>query len=122
MKPYGIGKYRNRLLDGLAAEDLALLEPHLTPVSLGFRKSLEAPNKTITDVYFVESGIVSYVTAQHEKGEVALVGCEGVTGNAVLMGDARSPLSAHVQISGEAQRINAECLVEIRYSPNNNLI
>jgi len=57
----------NKLLASLSAIDFDLLEPHLQPVTLEIRKSLEKPNKRIDAVYFPESGFASVVAVQRGK-------------------------------------------------------
>jgi CRP-like cAMP-binding protein len=102
----------NRILQRLSDEDWALLEPHLTDVDLPLRKRLELPNRRIEDVYFIGSGYASIVA----KGprdftvEVGLIGREGVTGLAVIMGTDRSPHNTFVQGIATAQRIAANKL------------
>jgi len=107
------GKYRNRLLAALAPDDLASLAPHLTPVTLERRKNLECPNKAIQDLYFVEHGIASVVAVGDAKGEIGLIGCEGVTGIAIILGDDRSPHETYIQVAGDGQRIGAAVMREI---------
>jgi CRP-like cAMP-binding protein len=102
-------KYSNRLLAELAADDLALLEPHLDPVALERRFVLEAPNQAVGKVYFLESGVVSVVAVngRGERIEVGLIGCEGMSGVTVVMGNHRSPHSAYMQIAGTGLCIGA---------------
>jgi CRP-like cAMP-binding protein len=99
----------NRLLSRLSEADLALLKPHFTRVDLASRQTLDRANEDIAHLYFVESGIVSIVAhaGDHDSIEAGLIGNEGVTGAAVIMGDHRSPHEAIVQIEGGAQRIES---------------
>lgn len=108
-------KHRNRLLAALSADDLNLLEPQLQSVQLERRRVIEAPNKTVDYVYFPETVIASVVAlcGRDERIEVGLIGCEGVSGLTVLMGDRRSPNSTYVQVEGEALRVEAETLRKI---------
>src|ERR1700734_2818171 len=96
-------KHRNRLLAALSAADLALIEPQLERVSLERRFVLEAPNKIVENVYFIETGIVSVVAVngRGERIEVGLIGCEGMSGVTVVMGNHRSPHSVYMQVAGE---------------------
>jgi CRP-like cAMP-binding protein len=107
-------KHRNRLLAALSAADLALLEPQLERVSLERRFVLEAPNKPVENVYFIEAGVVSVVAVngRGERIEVGLIGCEGMSGVTVVMGNHRSPHSTYMQIAGEGLRIGADALRE----------
>ncbi|HVY58611.1 MAG TPA: Crp/Fnr family transcriptional regulator [Xanthobacteraceae bacterium] len=101
--------HRNRLLSALSPADLALLEPHLQPVPLKHRQELEKPHRKIETVYFVEVGIVSVVAIQSRewRAEVGLIGCEGMTGTSVVLGNEQSPHLSYVQIPGEALSIPA---------------
>ena len=83
---------RNRLLASLSSADYALLKPDLDSVALAVRQVLEAPNTPITHNYFIESGLASIVARNsHKRLEVALIGCEGVTGLPIVLGNDRSP-------------------------------
>ena len=88
-------KDSNMLLAALSTSDQTRLEPHLTAVTLILKQPLERPNKAIQDVYFMDSGIASVVAVQSDDTEVeiGLVGREGMTGSAVLLGGDRSPHS-----------------------------
>jgi CRP-like cAMP-binding protein len=105
--------FRNRLLCALADDDLDLLRPHLTAVSLAVRRPLERPNRRIDDAFFIESGIASVVALQGKdvQVEVGLIGREGMTGLPIVLGDHRTPHSTYVQVRGEARRIGA---IELR--------
>jgi len=104
---------RNRLLAALPSSDFNSLQPHLEPVSLKLRHVLETPNKRIEDVYFMDSGIASVVAVQarETRVEVGLIGYEGMSGTAVVLGSHRSPHSTYMQVAGEGQRIAS---VELR--------
>jgi CRP-like cAMP-binding protein len=86
---------RNRLLSVLSDDDFALLQPHLRPVTLPLLYDLERPNRKIEMVYFMEAGIASIVAVQSDgiRVEVGLVGREGMSGVAVVLGGAQSPHS-----------------------------
>jgi len=105
-------KDSNRLLAALSASDQTRLEPHLTAVKLILKQPLERPNKAIQDVYFIDSGIASVVAVQSDDTEVeiGLVGREGMTGSAVLLGGDRSPHSTYIQAVGSGRRIAADML------------
>lgn len=101
----------NRLLRSLTSEDRNVLWPNLLRVSLPLRTQLELPNKTIKNAYFMESGFASVVANSHGHSiEVGLIGREGVTGLAILMGAGRTPNSTYIQLAGAALRIEAEAL------------
>ena len=96
-----------RLLLRLSADDLALLASHLKRVALPLHKKLEGPHKLIEQIYFIESGFASVVTASTAKStiEVGMVGCEGMTGLSVVFGADRGPHETCMQSAGGASRI-----------------
>jgi CRP-like cAMP-binding protein len=113
--------FKNRILRALRSEDLDLLAPHLTPIKLATRDEFEIPNKSIKAAIFPDSGIISVVArGSHKKQlEVGIIGREGMTGLAIVMGSDRSPHSTYVQVPGEGQRIASDDLRgAIRESPS----
>jgi CRP-like cAMP-binding protein len=110
MPPNNKSTQRNRLLAALSAEDLELLQAHLEPTTLELRKPLERPKRPIEHVYFPDIGIVSVVAveAPNMQVEVGLIGCEGMTGMAILLGTDRSPMSTYVQVAGAGWRITVD--------------
>ena len=105
-------RQRNRLLAALSPADLALVQPHLTFLAVAVRHEIERPNRRIESVYFMEAGIASVVAVQADETqvEVGLVGPEGMTGTAVVLGGDQSPHSTYIQVAGEAQWIKADQL------------
>ena len=101
---------RNRLLAALSPTDLALLQPHLHFLVVAVRHEIERPNRRIDSVYFMDAGIASVVAVQPDdtQVEVGLVGLEGMTGTAVVLGGDQTPHSTYIQVAGEAQCIKAE--------------
>jgi CRP-like cAMP-binding protein len=72
---------------------------------------LEARNKPIDQIFFIESGFASVVA--HGSGramEVGIIGREGMTGLAIVLGKDRSPHETFVQLSGAGLRIAASHL------------
>jgi CRP-like cAMP-binding protein len=99
---------RNRILTRLSASDAALLAPHLKRVDLPLRKQLEIRNKPIDSIYFPESGFASVVAnGVNRTIEVGLIGREGMTGLAVVMGADRTISDTFVQNAGTGLRITA---------------
>jgi len=90
-----------------------LLQPHLESVILELRMDLKKPDKRIDHAYFVDTGIASVVAIQSNetRAEVGLIGCEGMSGIPIVLGDDRSPHSTYMQIAGEGHRITT---VELR--------
>lgn len=107
---------RNRILNALSNADLALLQPHLEWVPLAFRQRLQSSNRQISNVYFPESGIASVVAvggSERRQAEVALVGRDGMTGLAIVLGAQRSPCEIFIQVEGEGQRISTQNLLDV---------
>jgi CRP-like cAMP-binding protein len=99
--------HHNQLLAALSTGDFDLLDSHLTPLPMKVQHVCEEPNKPIRHVYFMEEGIASVVAVtKHDKQiEIGIIGPEGMTGLAVVMGNDRSPHSTYVQAAGAAHRI-----------------
>ena len=93
----------------MSKADFALLEPHLQPIQLPLRHDMERPNRPIDAVYFMEAGIASVVAVQANaiQVEVGLIGPEGMTGTAVVLGGKQSPYATYIQVAGEGLRITA---------------
>jgi CRP-like cAMP-binding protein len=110
---------RNRLLSSLSPADFSLLQPNLESVVLAVRQVLETPNRRIDDVYFIDSGFASVVAiqAKQTKAEIGLIGREGMTGLAVVLGNHRSPQSTYIQAAGQGRRIDA---FELRKAMNSS--
>jgi CRP-like cAMP-binding protein len=104
----------NHILSRLSAADLALLEPHLKPVDLPVHRPLEDRNKRIDHVYFIEAGFASVVANGSGKPsiEVGIIGREGMTGLAIVMGQQQAPHDIYVQAAGKGQQIRAAKLRE----------
>jgi CRP-like cAMP-binding protein len=104
----------NHILSRLSAADLALLEPHLKPVDLPVHRPLEDRNKRIDHVYFIEAGFASVVANGSGKPsiEVGIIGREGMTGLAIVMGQQQAPHDIYVQAAGKGQQIRATKLRE----------
>jgi len=101
---------RNHLLSYLNAADLDLLKPHLEPIELPRLFQVETPHKPITHVYFPQDGIVSVVATipRDHRIEVGIIGRDGLTGHAVVMGTDRSANSVFMQVAGYGQRIRSD--------------
>jgi CRP-like cAMP-binding protein len=97
-------------LAALSPTDLALLQPHLHFLAVAVRHEIERPNRRIDTVYFMDTGIASVVAVQADdiQVEVGLVGCEGMTGTAVVLGGDQTPHSTYIQVAGEAQSIKTD--------------
>jgi len=103
---------QNRLLARLASKDFDALRPHLEAVDLPLRLDLEKPGRRIENVYFIESGIASVVAIQSNdtRVEVGLIGYEGMSGIAVVLGNHQSPNSTYMQVAGAGHRMPTDAL------------
>lgn len=103
----------NRILGAMAREDYSYLAARMQACVLRPRQSLENPNQRIEFIYFIESGVaaVQAVSAKF-RNVVALVGNEGVSGLAVVLGTAVSPHATVMLSAGSAQRLPASDLRE----------
>jgi CRP-like cAMP-binding protein len=103
----------NRILSRLSREDFASLEPHLEAVDLPVRKSLETRKRRIDQAYFMEAGFASVVAGSGERSiEVGIIGREGMTGLAIVMGHDRAHHATYIQVAGKGLRISAASLRE----------
>jgi CRP-like cAMP-binding protein len=110
----------NHLLGALSGSDRALLEPHCEDVAIETRQILEAPHETISHVYFPTSGLASVVgtTRSEQRIEVGMIGYEGMSGLAVVLGHTRSLNETVIQAEGRALRISSRVLRRsLRSSP-----
>ena len=100
---------KNRVLARLTRADMALLKPHLAPVDLPVSTQLETANARIDTVYFMERGFASVVADGPGKRniEVGIIGREGLTGLALVLGHDRAAHETYMQAVGGAQRISA---------------
>jgi CRP-like cAMP-binding protein len=104
----GSQKHKSTLLRCLTPADLKLIEPHLRETFLELRTPLETAGQPIDRVYFLESGLASVVAKKRANGdaEVGIIGFEGMTGTAVVMGDDRATHDCFIQMTSEALMID----------------
>jgi CRP-like cAMP-binding protein len=105
----------NKLLSRLSRADARLLEGCLEPVELPVRTRLEARNRPVEHVYFLDHGMASVVANGDHEIEVGVIGREGMTGlSVVLAGDSnhRPRHETFMQIAGSGQRMPADGLRE----------
>jgi CRP-like cAMP-binding protein len=81
----------NHLLAKLPARDYARIQRHLTMNSTVTGRTLQEHGTPVTDVYFPNGGVFSVTNEMHDGAlvEVATVGCEGMLGIGVFLGDRR---------------------------------
>jgi CRP-like cAMP-binding protein len=107
-------KHANRLLGAMDAESFARIEPHLRHAKLPVGEHLERAGEKAEFLYFIKRGVAS-VVASNVRGrqiEIGLIGCEGVTGVPVLLGDSVSNHSTYMQIGGAGHMLPAEIMLD----------
>lgn len=106
----------NLILERLREEDWSALQPHLERVALSAGEVLNAAGDAVRHVHFPTAGLVS-VFARNGRGkavEVALVGREGATGVAPILGKTHSAgLESVVHVAGTAWRVAAGDLIPL---------
>ena len=104
----------NELLARLPRHDLSHLLRRMERCALDHREVLVEANEAIRHVYFPLSGVVSLVigTVNGATLEVAMVGREGMVGLPALFGGESEPISALVQVPGEALRMSAAAFAD----------
>ncbi|MGE0238977.1 MAG: Crp/Fnr family transcriptional regulator [Parvibaculaceae bacterium] len=107
--------FRNHLLTTMAAEDYAVIAPHLEFVPLPVGHDVEIRGQRAEHMYFVESGIVSLVAANGsgKQIEIGLIGREGITGLAVILGDDVANHAAYMQVEGHGHKVPATIILDV---------
>lgn len=106
----------NHLISTMTPDDRALIEPHLTPVTLELAVDLEVRNQPIENVLFPVSGVVSVVAVslvKERRIEAGLFGHDGMTGHSILLGNTIAPNDVSVQMPGHGLQIGTEHLREV---------
>ncbi len=101
--------FRNDILASLPLSNIEPLRPHLHHITLVSGQTLHESNSPITDVFFVDEGIVSLTADTHDnvRVEVGLTGREGLVGGSVVLNP--EPYSAHrafTEVGGGAYRMS----------------
>lgn len=107
---------RNRLLASLSSGDQALIAEFLEPRPLRFRQRLEQANRKIRNIYFIEEGLASVIAISasgRRQAEIGVIGHEGVTGAAAILGAQRSPHETYMQVAGRGLCITADRLLSL---------
>lgn len=102
----------NQILSALPHEEFERLRPKLHEVSLKLADVVFQPEEPIESVYFVNSGIVSWLATLEDGNtvEAGVIGREGLAGVAVLLGAKSTPNQAIIQAEVSASRIASEDL------------
>lgn len=107
------GQLTNRLLATLKPRDLALLAPHLEPVTFKHGEVLFEPGEDVTQICFPGQDMVAALVLdlkQGETAEAAMVGREGAVGGVVSHGGKPAFSRGVVQIGGSGYRLPAQAL------------
>ena len=114
MFPSLVDLQRNRILACLPQADQQMLAEYLEPRPLRFRQRVEPAGRKIRNVYFIEQGMASVIVvaggADRRQTEAGIIGCEGMTGMAAILGADRTPHETIIQIAGKGFCITAERL------------
>ena len=105
--------YRNHILAALPIAEIELLRPHLSRMTMVSGQVLHEANSPITDVFFIENGVISLTADTHDQGrvEVGLLGREGFAGASVILNaDPWSVHRAFSQVPGEVYRMSSTAL------------
>jgi CRP-like cAMP-binding protein len=98
---------QNRILNWLPTADRAMADRILEPVTLPLRQRLEQRDRLSPFVYFPESGIAS-VIVKGQKGhdiEAGVIGRDGMTGLAAVLGAGQPVHEVMIQLAGAGQRM-----------------
>ena len=102
---------KNAILANLSLSNLAAIGPFLEPIALRERTILHEARKSVENVYFVESGIVSQrIIAAGSILETAVMGCRSAVGASSLFGGHIPTHQSVVLVPGHALRIQVEDL------------
>lgn len=99
----------NLLLSSLTPGDYAAFEPDLERVVLDKGETVARADQALDTIYFPERALLSVCAkvGNGTRGEVGIIGAEGVSGLAALFGCDRSPLDEIVDLrAGSALRIS----------------
>jgi CRP-like cAMP-binding protein len=88
----------------------------LETVKLDFRKRLLSANRKVKAIYFPDSGLASVVAVgggERLQAEVGVIGHEGMTGLASVLGAERSPCEVFMQVEGDGHCITIANLDDV---------
>ncbi len=106
---------RNKLLLAVPDEEFRSIRSHLQFVNLPHHFSLHQPHRTVQFAHFPNGGLISLVVEMKDgrSVEAGLLGNEGASGMAAILGLSRSPLREIVQIAGDGFRVTVGALREL---------
>jgi len=102
----------NNILAALPGSELEKFAMKLRPVPLKLGHVLYEPSRTVEDVYFPTSGVISLLAAFEDGAtvEAGVIGREGMLGTSVVLGAETTPHQALVQADGHALKMAARDL------------
>ena len=100
---------KNRLLESLAAREIALLAPHLKTIAFAQGALIQEAGEPIEFVYFPYSGMISLLVVMRDGAgiETATIGREGAVNAVAALGGRISAGRAVMQIEGDVGQIPA---------------
>jgi CRP-like cAMP-binding protein len=107
-------RHKNLLLNQMSAEDISLLEPDFDFEHIEQDRCLTRSDEPVEHLYFLDSGVASVVSNRDDgvRVELAVIGREGVTGIAGLMGAALAPQDTMIQVDhAYAHRIGTAAML-----------
>lgn len=108
---------RNYLLADLPSAEWELIEPQLIAHPLALRQIVLLRNQPITDVWFIEQGVVSLTADINDTAievEVGVVGYEGAVGIPAILGTRMSSLQqGYAQVQGSAVRLPSDVVLDL---------
>jgi len=106
---------RNKPLLAVPDGEFHAIRPHLQFVNFPHHLSLHQPHRQVQFAHFPNEGLISLVVEMKggKSVEAGLVGNEGATGMAAILGLRRSPLREIVQIAGNGFRVRIDTLRKI---------
>jgi CRP-like cAMP-binding protein len=105
---------KNKILSSLSPGVYEALSQYLEPVELEHGQVLHQPEEPISQVYFINTGLVSILSLLEDGStiEVAVVGREGLSDTSALLGSEVSPHQSLVQIPGDGLRMRIDVFKE----------
>jgi CRP-like cAMP-binding protein len=102
----------NQILSALPHEEFERLRPKLREVTFKIGDVIYEPEESIEAVYFINSGIVSWLATLQNGNtvEAGVIGSEGLAGVSVLLGAQSTPNLALTQAEVSALQISSQDL------------
>jgi CRP-like cAMP-binding protein len=102
----------HKILLSIPDSEYNLLRPHLEYVRLPNHLVIHEAGGKLESAYFPNRGLISLVVVMKDgkTAEAGVVGNEGFTGTAAVVGLSRGPLQAVVQVTGDGFRVKVGAL------------